>query len=318
MTSCLTIDAEIAALDPRQRLHYNFGMVLGVNDFRQEQAHFEWKHALGNELLHGYGTVCGLALSAAADAGGADLRISVTPGFAVSPKGRWIQVPSLQCGLLGGWLAERPDTPPPGPARAYVSLCYQECQTELAPVASTACASEEDTRKPSRTLESFRLEFSAEAPVQAEEQAMRRLGTLLHRVRVVPDASPPNDDSELLLALVSGLAAADSPAASPPGDGPLHLPESLAAEVMRRVLVLWTTEVCAQLRERTQDTATDCLLLAALDFDLDNDGRPVVQLDPQGELLPNSLRIDESERPILVKGRVQQELFGLVGRMSGV
>lgn len=322
MTDCMTIDAATGPLDPRQRVHYNFGMVLGVNDFRQEQAHFEWKHALGNEFLHGYGTVCGLALSAAPEPGGADVRISVTPGFAVSPKGRWIRVPSLQCGLLGGWIADQSDSPPlgPGPARAYVTLCADECQTELVPVASEACASEDDSRKPSRTLETFRLEFSSQAPVQAEEQAARRLGALLGRVQVVPDASPPDDDGDRLLALVGELAASGFGPGSPPGsppllppvgspdEDPLRLPEGIAAGVMRRVLRTWVTEVCPRLREQVEAAPTDCLLLAALDFDL----------DAQGALLPASVRLDETERPILIAGRLQQELFGLVGRLPGL
>jgi hypothetical protein len=312
MTDCLTSDAEGPPLDPCQRVHYNFGMVLGVNDFRQEQEHFEWKHALGNALLHGFGTVSGLAVSTAPDSGGADVRVSVAPGLAVSPKGRWIRVASLQCGLLGEWLAGRSEFSGPGPAQAYVTLCYRECQTELVPVASGACASEDDTRKPSRTLETFRLEFAPTAPQQAEEQAARRLGALLRRIRVVPAGSPAQDDRELLLALVSELGTPASPPASalgsPPGEYPLHLTETDAAEVMQRVLLRWVTEVCPQLRSQVEAAAEDSLLLALLSF----------ELDTGGALRPETLRIDERERPILVKTRVQQELLGLVGRTPGL
>ena len=42
-------------LVPNKRVHYAFGMVLGLDEFRQEQEHFEWKDALGNLLLHGSG-----------------------------------------------------------------------------------------------------------------------------------------------------------------------------------------------------------------------------------------------------------------------
>ena len=92
-------------------------MVLGVDEFRQEQEHFEWKHALSNLLLHGYGTVCGLQVTAAAQTD--DVEIRVSQGYAISPRGKWIWVDRDQCALLGRWirghLAEL--SPPPGPAR---------------------------------------------------------------------------------------------------------------------------------------------------------------------------------------------------------
>ena len=38
--------------------------MLGVNDFRTEQAYFREKQKLHNRCLHGYGTVCGLMVVA--------------------------------------------------------------------------------------------------------------------------------------------------------------------------------------------------------------------------------------------------------------
>jgi len=43
-----------------KRLNYFFGQMLGVQDFRTEQAYFREKLKLHNRCLHGYGTVCGL------------------------------------------------------------------------------------------------------------------------------------------------------------------------------------------------------------------------------------------------------------------
>src|SRR5262245_50795526 len=43
-----------------QRLQYFFGQMLGVADFRSEQAYFREKLKLHNRCFHGYGTVCGL------------------------------------------------------------------------------------------------------------------------------------------------------------------------------------------------------------------------------------------------------------------
>jgi hypothetical protein len=48
-----------------KRLNYFFGQMLGVDDFRGEQAYFHEKQKLHNRCLHGYGTVCGLLVKAA-------------------------------------------------------------------------------------------------------------------------------------------------------------------------------------------------------------------------------------------------------------
>lgn len=49
-----------AELPDLKRLNYFYGQMLGVQDFRTEQAYFRDKHKLHNRSLHGYGTVCGL------------------------------------------------------------------------------------------------------------------------------------------------------------------------------------------------------------------------------------------------------------------
>lgn len=53
-------DAACADLPDLKRLNYFYGQMLGVNDFRTEQAFFREKLKLHNRCLHGYGTVCGL------------------------------------------------------------------------------------------------------------------------------------------------------------------------------------------------------------------------------------------------------------------
>jgi hypothetical protein len=44
------------------RVHYFYGQMLGVREFRVEQEFFREKMKLQNRCLHGYGTVCGLEL----------------------------------------------------------------------------------------------------------------------------------------------------------------------------------------------------------------------------------------------------------------
>ena len=53
-------EAPCPDLPELKRLNYFYGQLLGVNDFRSEQAYFREKLRLHNRCLHGFGTVCGL------------------------------------------------------------------------------------------------------------------------------------------------------------------------------------------------------------------------------------------------------------------
>jgi len=55
--------AACADLPDLKRLNYFHGQMLGVNDFRTEQAYFRDKFKLHNRCLHGHGTVCGLGVA---------------------------------------------------------------------------------------------------------------------------------------------------------------------------------------------------------------------------------------------------------------
>lgn len=314
MNDCIKASANRAPLDPKKRLNYEFGMVLGVNDFRQEQEHHEWKHRLSNRLLHGSGTVCGLQVSAVGVVDGNDVEIHISPGYAITPKGHWVSVESEQCGQLNQWLQNHKDdlSPPAGPGiqRVFVSLCYDECFTELVPIAGQACASDEDSAKPSRILETFKIQFAWQAPEQLLEENARAFGELMQRVELIPSSSSPSeqDDSELLIELIRNLGiVASTPLNSPPEDT-IQLLDGTASETLRRALTVWVTEVCPRLSSKE-----DCVLLAAIDFNIDGTGNLIVNVDQDGELVPGTVTIDESERPVLIPDRLKQELFCLFG-----
>ncbi len=308
MRDCISSPADCSPLPPNKRVNYTFGMVLGEQDFRQEQAHFEWKHRISNLLLHGYGTVCGLHVTARPLSDGSDVEIYVGSGYAVSPRGDWIWVDHDQCARLGAWLqrhsSEMPGFSGPGSYTAYVSLCYDECLVDLVPVAGRACASEEDTRAPSRILETFRTEFSWIAPEQGREDHFRAFGDLLQRIEIIPESgSPPDlDDSAYLLDLVRTLGLEQSPPALSPPDDAIGLYASTLCETMREALTVWVTEVCPRF-----EPTSDCILLAAIHFDVDG----------AGALLVDSVEIDNGARPVLVPDRLKQELFCLLGGQGG-
>ena len=55
-------DEGCLALPRFERVKYFYGQLLGVREFQSEQSYFYEKHRLHNRYLHGYGTVCGLAV----------------------------------------------------------------------------------------------------------------------------------------------------------------------------------------------------------------------------------------------------------------
>jgi hypothetical protein len=327
MNDCTTVRTESGSLTPNKRVNYATGMVMDVDTFRQEQAHHEWKHKLGNRLLHGYGTVCGLEVYARAAAG--ETEIVVEPGYGIDPQGRWLWLEQQLCARLDDWVAnnrdDNPDFDETGRNRLYVRLCYTECDTDLVPIAGQPCATEEDTRAPARTLETVRAEFSWTRPEQAQEAWYRAFGELLRCVVLVDDEA--DDESELLLALVRELGLAESPPlaspplespplespplASPPFESPplgsppaeeeIWLWRETACATIHEVLTVWATEICP----RFGGTEEGCILLACVEF------------DANGGVALSGVDVDDCDRPVLVPTRLQQELLCLLGTGGG-
>ena len=311
MKDCLTASAEHAPLVPNKRVKYTFGMVLGEKDFRQEQVHFEWKHQISNLLLHGYGTVCGLKVTARAVTNPSDVEVRISAGYGISPYGKWMWVEHDQCARLGEWLQkhrlERSPLPGPGRETLYVKLCYVECPTNVVPIAGQACASDEDTCAPSRIHEAFQAKFSWQSPDQRAETLYRKFGELLEKVEILSELESPvaSDDSESFLKRVQELGEETSPPlASPLEAERFRLAEQTACETIRQALVIWVTEVCPRIQPDLKQDTNDCILLARIEF----------STNANGDLIPGSIHIADDERPVLVSDRLKQELFCLMGR----
>jgi hypothetical protein len=322
MKNCSAAMLENVPLDPRKLPNYVFGMVLGPTDFRQVLENFDWKHRNSNLLLHGSGTVCGLKVSAQAMPGGTDAEIAVSAGFAISPRGRWIRVERDQCAALGAWLLSQKNTPygspGPGPATLYVTLCYNQCLTDLVPIAGQQCSPDAANQAYSRILETFNLQFSWTPPAQPIEDRARMFGALLRRIEILDEAGslPIIDDSQALFEAVRALIQDPLPLpGSLPDLDPIRLNSLTADASIREALTLWVTEICPAFRPRTETSpllapaADDCLLLAAIDFTVNSQGGLNITVDGSGQLVPGTIVIDETERPVIVPSRLLQELF---------
>lgn len=144
-------------LGPDLRVNYAYGMVLGLDEFLQEQLHRLTKTQLHERGRHGYGTVNGLAVSVA-PAGSTDYTVAVSTGIGVDQWGREIVIRCDQCARIGAWLRAQEETNPgilgkhlgaDGRVTVYVVASYAECLDALVPLPGQPCSSSDQTMVPS-------------------------------------------------------------------------------------------------------------------------------------------------------------------------
>jgi len=289
MSDPIAVGGDSAVLDPRKRVRYTTGLVLGVDELTQEQHYFLSQHRGHQRALHGYGTVRGLGVHLR-DAG-AGPEVVVEPGTAVVPSGATVRVATAQCARLDEWLARHREEVAAGGVTLFVVLAYRECATDPVPIPGGACRTQEESSAAARVAEDFDLSLRLTAPAAAEEEAVRRFGTFLGRLIVDPGGDGQGIDREVLLSLVRGLAAEPPPSGA--GDQ-LLLPPAEAAALLRAVHRVWVTEV------RPAESALGEVLLARLDFEAAADGK--------GSLaVAGPVTVDEDERPVLLPTRLLQE-----------
>jgi len=271
-----------ASPDPTQHVNFAKGMVLGVDDFRQEFAYLSGRDQWLARDAIGYGTVAGLHVFVENEAEGP--RVHVTAGSAFVPAGKQVCVGSDQCAGLNKWLAKpanaaivhqllnpgSPQASPPlsppgntsGTISLYLTLCYADCLTRPVPVPGEPCRSEDELMADSRVADDFRLELRKDPPAQVEEDALRDFVRWLHaNVQVVSSSPPPAGDDATWLATLRAAAQAwlDAVAMSPPmsppasfstlGDYLVDLSPGLAVaqermcEFLRVALRFWVTEL---------------------------------------------------------------------------
>ena len=130
----------------RKRNNYAYGMVLGVEDFRQQFSYFMDRMRFHNRELHGYGTVSGLEVSIPDDEAES---IIVNNGVAIDRLGNEIFLPA----------AVRCPFPDKGDM-AYLVLYWAERETDFVPV--TGSETDGDQIAPSRVEEYAILKYEPE------------------------------------------------------------------------------------------------------------------------------------------------------------
>lgn len=299
------------APDPRKRVNFMPGLVLGVDELMQESAFLadraEW---LARDLM-GYGTVSGLRVSRETVTSGP--AIVVGSGIALSPRGRPIRVAMPQAVALNDWLdahrtdlvhhlAPGLDSPPGDVLRLSVVLGYQQCATDNQPGPGEPCRTDEVPRVFTRIADDFSLDLRFRPPEQREELAARELVAWLRRVEIVDSFGGTATIDEFL----GALRTAAFPG-SPPDDGFASPPEPLristvdAAEFFRAACGLWVTELRPLWRTRAPED--DVVLLAEVEV-------PVVTAAGGRWEVADASRVltNDARRPYVLALRLLQEL----------
>ena len=321
-----TPGAGAAATDTCKRVNYTLGMLMGVDDFVQEQVYNgSRRRELAREVL-GYGTVHGLDVLVEAD-GDKGPRLRVTPGMAWLPSGTPVCVDSDQCANLNDWLAvnaaavQGAMSGSPPAISLYVVLSYVQCLTDNVPIPGEPCRSDDELMQPSRIADSFKLELRLAPPTQREEDALRDFVQWLLDLPLA-QASPPLDEAsfiEQLRAAAQDWLTPSSPPLSPPSTPTDYMtgvaPAGTSEALFRIALRLWVTELRPLWMARADCSCNatpippldDAVLLAQLDINL------VATLSGGGWQVSDQgtapVVMDESRRPILLSLRMVQELI---------
>lgn len=163
-------------LDQRDRLNYVQGILLDAESFGAEQLYHRGRLARSLAYLFGTGTVAGLEVSYKNDAGQDEIEVS--PGLAIDPLGRLIEVPRRWCVEVGSWFAEQDpldlvdgwltEAPDPTVLIADVFVRFVECPRRLSPAFAAGPADALDAVAPSRLRDAF--EFALVIRTEAKER----------------------------------------------------------------------------------------------------------------------------------------------------
>lgn len=276
-----------AALDPEKRVNFTFGMVLGVDDFRQEHAYLAGRDERSLRETIGYGVLAGLHVSCepTQPADKSKYTVRVAPGLAVLPDGKQVGVPVEQCAALTEWLsgANKKTNKETGAFPVYVVLRHAETSGTPVPIPGEPCRDESALLANSRIANSFAIDFSWVAPASAEDNALRSFAAWL---RAVPVHNAPASASSLEQfqeelekavneAIAAGWPAKVDPPLSQtpvPPASTLVIPHERYAEFITAAFDVWIRrlrpKVLAANPPLAPADADPALLLAAIDIKL--------------------------------------------------
>lgn len=324
MQRCVPVST--GTLGPDLRVNYQFGLVLGVDEFEQEDLYLRERDERAARSLHGYGTATGLHVTAARPMiAPDDVEVRVEPGIAIDQYGRPVVIRTAQCARVGTWIAAREaqatadqqPSPlqahlrPSGDLTLYVVAEYSSCLDALVPLPGNPCGSDDDVMAASRIRDSWHLDLRWEPPPMPHWDGVRALADLLLPIEL-HDGSLINSDELLLAAYIRALATG---APAPTVALPLVpvLPRTGAREALDRLLTIWITEVRPTLApDLVQPAGEAAVLLSTLTV------VPASPFDGAAPVVDAFTLPDDEGRPYLAPTQLIQELVQMGGGVAAI
>jgi hypothetical protein len=172
---CLTIgpveDDTVLPVSPYYAMRYQFGQLLGVEDFEAAQAYARGKVRLHNAWMHGPGVVWGMRVLAPPTGPTTPAlsgEIQVLPGLALDGQGHELHLDGPACVNVAAWYAEHKDDPDVKAVTVAgaggtvdltlrVELRFKACLTREVPAMSEPCDGAGTSTAYSRAFETVEL-----------------------------------------------------------------------------------------------------------------------------------------------------------------
>ncbi|MCX6598065.1 MAG: hypothetical protein NTV70_17045 [Acidobacteria bacterium] len=217
----------IPDINPFLSLNYEYGMLLGREDFVTEQGYHRGKTWLHNAWLHREGVVWGLGVTVAVDRD----EIVVSPGLALAPAGQELYVGHDVCVNVPAWLEKHrgeaslvitADPAEPGTEifDAHITLAPAACLSRAVPSIAETCGDAGSAAgvaysRVSETVEIRLVPGRAPKPLAPPYQRLRRLFSL-EPPAMTGDGGPLTPADQAVMAArnaILALPAAQRPAA---------------------------------------------------------------------------------------------------------
>jgi hypothetical protein len=184
--------AGLSPVNPFSALRYQFGMLLGVDDFDTEQAYHRGQMRLHNAWLHGEGVIWGLNVQLDEEHN----EVRVTPGLAVDSPGRFLHLDTQACVDVSKWFevhSKDAGFTPTATATgvkfdAHVVIAFHACLTRQVPALMEPCQNSGTETTYSRVFETVQLTL---LPGLAEVKVKP-----YHRLRLLFWLEPPIFESD--------------------------------------------------------------------------------------------------------------------------
>ncbi len=220
-TSLALLDCTTSQPESAQRVNYFPRQLLTADDMFADQDYFRLKLQRHNRFMHGWGTVCGLVVTAAPTTTSPWL-VQISGGYALGPYGDEIFVGESvnldlsTCGLSTMTNPCEPDSQlgtgsaPSTGSIIFIAIEYAECMARPVSVTPAGCGCEQTACENSRIADSFQIQCLASLPSSYQNSA----STALMCNQDLPDCLVCPADPWVLLAAVTLPASLNSPIAA--------------------------------------------------------------------------------------------------------